>query len=338
MLKQRNTNHNNNDRKDCTFTTITAARVPKEMRNPCIYRGYRLIDQPWSYYVKSLFHLHNETVNIWTHLVGLLVLMYEIGFYFNIYRSRGSDIQWTVLGFGSCCCFTLFNSAIAHWLHSKSPYVNYLIFMFDYIGVVFFGYGTAILAYYGVSTKDMYDLIGPHFMTLHVVLTYLNFLNICNTKLTYGHDLDNGRRKSLIVSGVVLEAIITFFPWFPRYTSCLWSDTCTLSSLNHITIVIISFTLMTLTYLLHQPERCCPGRFDIFGQSHQIFHIFVIVTQSLQLRALYVDFESGSNSHCKPDKYLTMFYIVLLYSACALSIIGLRPRIKRCLENNKKKT
>lgn len=30
-------------------------------------------------------------------------------------------------------------------------------------------------------------------------------------------------------------------------------------------------------YAFRFPERCCPGRWDLFCHSHQLFHIFVII-------------------------------------------------------------
>jgi predicted membrane channel-forming protein YqfA (hemolysin III family) len=208
--------------------------------------------------------------------------------------------------------------------------------MFDYIGVVSWGYGTAILSLYGVSSKSMYDWLGSNFVVIQLVWTYLNFINICLAKLWYGHDLSLSQRKIMIVVGISIQGLWNFIPFFPRYINCYKSQVCELSSLNHVTIVCVSFAFMTLTFVLHQPERLKPGMFDIVGQSHQIFHVFVILTMTLQFRALYVDFETKSNLHCKPNVTELLFCIFLLNSSCLVTLCYFRERVKRKLDNNNK--
>jgi hypothetical protein len=42
-------------------------------------------------------------------------------------------------------------------------------------------------------------------------------------------------------------------------------------------------------YSFHVPERLCPGRFDLLGQSHQIFHLTSFLTTWAQLQAIKCD-------------------------------------------------
>ncbi|CAM4959066.1 unnamed protein product, partial [Rotaria socialis] len=53
---------------------LTFKDVPPILIEPFILRGYRSTHQPWSYYWKSLFHKHNETINVWSHLIGILYM------------------------------------------------------------------------------------------------------------------------------------------------------------------------------------------------------------------------------------------------------------------------
>ncbi|XP_045186271.2 membrane progestin receptor alpha-B-like isoform X1 [Mercenaria mercenaria] len=316
--------------------TLPAEKLPLEMRIPHVKTGYRLPYQPWSYYVKSLLHVHNESVNVWTHLIGCLLILFQTYTYYGIYEDKGSKIKGTVLGLGICCFITLFNSATAHLLHSKSCHANFLVFMYDYVGVVSWGFGTAILALYGVSSKDMYDWLGPYFVTIQIVWTYLNFINICLAKLWYGHDLSLSQRKIMVVVGISIQGLWNFIPFFPRYIECFKSSECELSSLNHVTIVCVSFICMTLAFVLHQPESTWPGYFDIIGQSHQIFHVFVILTMTLQFRCLYIDFKTNANAHCKPNIAELLAYIVILNLSCLITLYLFKGRVKNKLDNNNK--
>lgn len=317
--------------------TLKADNVPRALRIPYVINGYRLPYQPWTYYMKSLFHAHNETVNIWTHLIGCILLAYQVYSHYQFYSGEGSDIKWTVLGFGTCSFITLFNSTIAHLLHSKSCHANCIIFMYDYAGVVNWAFGIAILAVYGVSSKTMYDWMGPHFLNIQVVWTYLNFINICISKLWYGHDLSNGTRKLMIVVGCALQGIWNFVPWLPRYIDCYGSPECELSSLNHLAVVCVAFVGLVLSFVLHQPERSWPGRCDLIGQSHQIFHVMVMITMWLQLRALRIDYMAKHNTHCKPDLHQLIICILVVNVSCLVTLFLLTGKVKRTIDNNNKR-
>ena len=64
-----NTNRSNNSKE---FPLLTVQQVPEQHKEISIISGYR---QRLEYEdcLRSIFRLHNETVNIWTHLLGFLV-------------------------------------------------------------------------------------------------------------------------------------------------------------------------------------------------------------------------------------------------------------------------
>ena len=64
-----NTNSSNNSKE---FPLLTVQQVPEQHKEISIISGYR---QRLEYEdcLRSIFRLHNETVNIWTHLLGFLV-------------------------------------------------------------------------------------------------------------------------------------------------------------------------------------------------------------------------------------------------------------------------
>lgn len=47
----------------------------EEHSNNFIHRGYRINFFKKRHILKSLFMLHNETTNIWTHLIGCIVVL-----------------------------------------------------------------------------------------------------------------------------------------------------------------------------------------------------------------------------------------------------------------------
>jgi len=331
---------NNRDKHDKTkmaSRTLPAEMVAMAMRVPHVKTGYRPMYQPISYYIWSLFYWHNETVNVWTHFIGCLCMLSMNIYYFKIYSSNNSPLRWTLMGHGLCCCLTLLNSGIAHLLHSRSCYMNFVVFMFDYIGVVNWGFGTAILAIYGVSHESTYRSLSPHYIKIQLILHSLAYLVMCVSKLRYGHDLHIKSRKYVIILALSVPGLGNVMPWFQRYVDCYNTEHCSIISLNHITVVCFLFLLVALSFMMHQPETCWPGRFDYIGHSHQIFHVLVIVTQALQIRCLYTDYLNGANVHCEPDFKEILFYIVMLYGCCGASLLYLCTHINETVATKDKR-
>jgi len=52
------------------LSTLRDADVPPLFREPYILSGYRPVGLSWRYYVLSLFQMHNETLNVWSHLLA----------------------------------------------------------------------------------------------------------------------------------------------------------------------------------------------------------------------------------------------------------------------------
>ena len=67
-----NTNNSSNNSSDSKeFPLLTVQQVPEQHKEISIISGYR---QRLDYEdcLRSIFRLHNETVNIWTHLLGFV--------------------------------------------------------------------------------------------------------------------------------------------------------------------------------------------------------------------------------------------------------------------------
>jgi len=63
--------------------------------NQYIKTGYRINFNSYGKLFRSLFMLHNETVNIWTHIVGGVVFMYLVSHTFVHYEP--SDFYYQIL-------------------------------------------------------------------------------------------------------------------------------------------------------------------------------------------------------------------------------------------------
>ncbi|CAF0715228.1 unnamed protein product [Brachionus calyciflorus] len=80
---------------------------------------------------------------------------------------------------------------------------------------------------------------------------------------------------------------------------------------------LIAALASAILYIFHVPERFWPGRFDIIGQSHQIFHLTSFVCSWCQFMALKYDMRQlveMINEHSIIDKMSFGYSIVPLFN------------------------
>ena len=136
--------HLNTDKKYAPYS-LPREMVPKIMWEPGILTGYRSMNKPWIFYFRSLFWIHNDTGNVWTHGLAPLftvAMLYKFANYVDFYNNLSAQglLVFTV---GSGVLFVF--SSMAHLLHSKSETAHYLTFCFDYMGLALYGYGQSML-------------------------------------------------------------------------------------------------------------------------------------------------------------------------------------------------
>ncbi|XP_052768975.1 membrane progestin receptor beta-like [Mya arenaria] len=316
--------------------TLSVEHVPYVLHEPAILSGYRLLHRPWKYYLFSLFQFHNETVNVWTHLIGCFIILHKMYGYVNEFTFNVDHVLTTLLLFGTTCIVGLFTSAMVHLLHSKSCYIHFVAFMTDYIGATICSFGSGISGIYGSSDEAFYHVMEPFYITLLFVSSYLNFVNLCVAKLWYGHDPHNLNRKYMFIIGMGMQATINAAPFLPRYSDCFYDDQCSIASLNYLTAIQIIFVLEALAFAAHQPEKKWPGKFDIVGHGHQIFHVLIVINHVLQLDCMYNDHVSGIIDHSKPNGMLVLVTMVTLYVAKGITLWYLTRQVPGCLRRVKR--
>ena len=293
--------------------TLPAKCVPRVLHEPAILSGYRVPNRSWKYYIYSVFQLHNETVNVWTHLIGACVILHQLHGYFLEFDLATDGVLSTLFAFGITCIVGLTISAVVHLLHSKSPHIHFVAFMTDYIGATVCSFGTGVGAFYGVSEPYFYRRWENWYIPATTVVSYLNFVNLCLAKLWFGDDPHNLKRKYMFIVGMSLQGLLNVAPFIPRYINCFYEGTCEIASLHHLTLICIVFVLEAVAFAAHQPEKTWPGKFDIVGHGHQIFHILIVVNHVLQLNAVYSDYKAGIMTHTDPSVvYIFSFLIGML--------------------------
>ncbi|XP_045187985.2 membrane progestin receptor beta-like [Mercenaria mercenaria] len=315
--------------------TLPAERVPYVLHEPAILSGYRVLDKDWKYYFFSLFQLHNETINVWSHLIGCIIISLKLYGYFGEFDIEKDDVMSTLLMFGISCLIGLFTSASVHLVHSKSPFVHFVAFMVDYIGATILSFGSGIAGIYGLSEARTYNYLMPLYIPVVFISSYLNFVNLCMAKIWFGHDPHNLNRKYMFIIGMGIQALINMAPFATRYETCFDDESCSMSSLNHLTLIQIVFILEAIAFAAHQPEKTWPGKFDIVGHGHQIFHVLIICNHVFQLDAVYADHKNDLLAHSKPNCLHIFVIMVALYVLEGITLYFIAKLVPKCLERVK---
>ena len=153
-----------------TKNTVTADKIPLVYREPGIIYGYRLQHQPIKFYVKSMFQIHNETVNIWTHMIAMYTGCHEDHYAMleDYFLSGVVVMSW--VGF-ICCCI-----AKLRYRRPYPPYMklwNICSFGFQYTSVF-----TVVLArYYDCWVNNTLSTLNHHTIaTSYVILSICSVL------------------------------------------------------------------------------------------------------------------------------------------------------------------
>ncbi|KAK9381813.1 hemolysin-III related-domain-containing protein [Kockiozyma suomiensis] len=240
--------------------------------NHFIRSGYR--HESFSFWgcVKSMTYMHNESVNIYSHLVGSLFFLIFLGITLDVLLPRypstsAKDFAVFVFFFvGAVLCLGM--SSTYHCMNCHSESVAKFGNRLDYIGIIFLIVGSFVPAiYYGLHSLSRSM---PVFFAIVAV-----FGTIC-TVLTLRKEFADPSwrtfRASMFVvfgvSGVIPMAYCGFKLGYDELNSRVQLPYMLLEGALYITGAAI--------YAARIPERFKPGKFDLIGSSHQIFHMFVL--------------------------------------------------------------
>lgn len=305
--------------------TLTFQEVASLFQEPHIFTGYRPPERPWGYYLASLFWLHNETVNVWSHLLGVALVVAQTLMFGQEVDYLHEPRAWPVLGFSFGCCVVNLLSSMAHLLHSKSALHHVIFFLGDYAGITVFTFGSGMAGMYSCSHPHMYRLLENVFLPCGVLFSWLGFVLILRVKLQLSDHAHTIKRKRVILGVIVAKCFLFFLSLSGRYYDCLLDENCSLSSLNHITIVFALFAVNGLLYAMHCPEKWFPGKFDCLGHGHQWFHVSTLLTQVLEFNALREDIiRLQVARHAAPRLVSIMSALVVLLVLEGITVFGFK--------------
>ncbi|KAF2241533.1 putative hemolysin-III channel protein Izh2 [Trematosphaeria pertusa] len=261
--------------------------APWQRDNHFLVRGYRKESNSLYDTFASLGYLHNETINIYSHLIGAIVFLWiGAGFYRDLEIRYPYSTQADIYAFAafilSCAtCFLL--SALCHLLSSHSVPGARLGTTLDYLGIVVFIEGTCLSGfYYGLRE--------------HVGLLYFYWLMILAVGMaciiaTLDSKFHTPAWRHLRATLFVSLGLLSIFPILHGIYIYGFGELERMMGLRWSAVQGFFYILGCVIFSTCVPERWYPERFDFFGASHQLFHFCALTAAAAQLKALIVAFD-----------------------------------------------
>lgn len=230
---------------------------------------------------ESLFYIHNETVNIYSHLIPGLIffaILFLNKYYVKHYTTTSfSDYVFIDLFFfGVFTCLTL--SSTFHCLKSHSLKVATFGNKLDYLGIVVL----IVTSMLSILSFGFYD-------NLALFYTFSSITVILGTCCGVMSLKDKFRTRNWRPYRALMFVIFGLSAVLPIFTGFLYfglQETMTRVQLKWIILEGFFYIFGAFLYAIRFPERLNPGMFDNWGHSHQIFHIMVVIASLCHLQGL----------------------------------------------------
>jgi len=237
--------------------------------NEFVFAGYR-VNYTVVMCLQSLFKLHNETWNIWTHIFGFL-LFFVLTFITPLVILE-EPTPWDIFIFSiflvAAQCHMLF-SAVFHTFNCySSPKCYEWRAKLDYCGISIMIVGSYYPPlYYGFSC----------YRTLKIVYLFvITLFGVVGITISSFQIFSTARFRVARACFYIAFGLFAVIPM--PHLSFLIGIKVTWSIIWRESIVGACYITGAIVYMSRIPERWRPGKFDIsFASSHVLWHYFTIV-------------------------------------------------------------
>nr|XP_008527289.1 PREDICTED: membrane progestin receptor alpha [Equus przewalskii] len=189
--------------------------------------------------------------------------------------------------------FQQHNEAVNVWTHLLAALVL-LLRLAIFAGTVdFWGdphvyqYGSALVHFHYAIEPAWHARVHSIFLPMAAFLAWLSCTGSCYSKYTQKPGL-LGRTFQEVPSALAYALDIS-----PVVHRILVSDPATDDpALLYHKCQVLFFLLAAAFFSAFEPERWFPGSCHVFGQGHQVFHVFLVLCTLAQLEAVALDYEA----------------------------------------------
>ncbi|KAI9014597.1 hemolysin-III related-domain-containing protein [Phycomyces nitens] len=242
--------------------------LPAEWQeNEYVHSGYRFYQSSRAC-LRSIFMIHNETMNIWSHLLGFIFFacLSIYGFHSHFpgasFNDRTIFMTFCLSALKCLFCSSIYHTFICHSRHTVKSFTATL----DYMGIAFLITASVLVTeYYGFYCK-------PSIQARYMVFT--SIVGSIGIFTPFLKCWDTREYRPLRIAVFLSMAISSSVPVFHLFLMNGFGPTWSFLKLAAVSVAMYIFGVFI--YVNRFPEKMYPGRFDFAGMtSHAIWHIFV---------------------------------------------------------------
>jgi len=233
---------------------------------------YRRATFSYQQSVNSIAHVHNETANIWSHLIGAGLFFYLLTqFYVSIapryeLASSSEILVISIFYAAVVVCFIL--SSTFHTFSDHSPHMHRFGNELDHLGVVFVIWGSGVPSdYFGFYCSPR---------TQYLYWTAVTATALACAIFTLRPKFRHPTYRTTRFLMYCFLGVSLFIPVAHGIIINGWEVQNQRMSLKYFFGLGFLNFLGAAIYAARIPERWFPGKFDIWGSSHQIMHVLVV--------------------------------------------------------------
>ncbi|GAA0153373.1 hypothetical protein Leryth_027452 [Lithospermum erythrorhizon] len=294
------------------FSLKSYQELPEYMKDNDFILNYYRTEWPITQAFFSLFHWHNETLNVWTHLIGFILFVCltignaiqlhqvaDIVTIFTRHFSTSADANIS----GNPNKFLLIGlkqeSSVKLEITSPETSATSWPFFVFLSGSMFCLLSSSICHLFSCHSKHLnlkllqMDYVGitvmiitsffppvyyifqcsPHWQIVY--LSGITIMGVCTIMTLLSPAFTSGKYRSFRALLFVSMGLFGLVPAI-HALAVNWNDPHRNVTLAYESVMGLSYLIGTMFYVTRIPERWRPGWFDLAGHSHQIFHVFVM--------------------------------------------------------------
>ncbi|CAL5438967.1 unnamed protein product [Camellia sinensis] len=296
------------------YDLVTFEELPEYMKDNEYILNYYRSDWPLKEALFSIFRWHNETLNVWTHLIGFalflgltvanLMHVSQVAEFFGIFTrpflmSADANVSHNSKDFFSGPTKLNLNQPLDMEMTSSNMATTRWPFFVFLGGSMFCLLSSSTchlfachshhlnllllrVDYVGIAIMIITSFFPPIYYIFQcehlwqvIYLSGITIMGIFTIITLLSPTFSTGKFRSF---RALLFVAMGLFGLIPAIHAVVlnWSEPRRNATLAYEMAMALFYLVGTIFYVTRVPERWRPGWFDLAGHSHQIFHVFVI--------------------------------------------------------------
>ncbi|KAH0463958.1 hypothetical protein IEQ34_006744 [Dendrobium chrysotoxum] len=294
--------------KTAKFELVDYDSLPDFLKHNEFIVSYYRSEWPLKQTILSIFSIHNETLNIWTHLIGFFIFLMLTGYAASVFpavsnaypllqlSTAGNSTntfyidraQQTLIEPSASSSSQLVRSVIPHWpfylylvgamfclLMSSACHLlschcyrtSYVMLRLDFAGIS------------GLIVSSFYPLVyytftcNPFFRDLY--LASITFFGLATVIVSLTPVFDSPQFRPVRAVLFACMAASGVVPIAHKMMAFGHRPEAVLTT-GYEAVMGMFYVVGVVVYVARVPERWLPGKFDLAGHSHQLFHVLVV--------------------------------------------------------------